>query len=167
MIIERFSELHGIFLGQSLFHAAIGKGRVEGEAVILSEPQTYMNLSGVSVRRLADYYKIATEDVIVLHDDMDLPFQTMRLKSGGGHGGHKGLLSIMEQMGNGDFQRIRFGIGKPPRKSMVEGYVLEPFTGTESDSLQALTDKAAAALFDVIVSDIQTAMQKYNKKDAA
>jgi PTH1 family peptidyl-tRNA hydrolase len=166
MIIERFSELNGIPISQSLFNAVIGKGRVGAEAVILAEPQTYMNLSGISVRRLADYFKITTHDLIVLHDDMDLPFQTIRLKAGGGHGGHKGLFSIMEQMGNSDFERVRFGIGKPPRKSMVEGYVLEPFTSTEEDSLQALTNKAAGALFDVLASDIRTAMQKYNKKDA-
>ncbi|MHB8829017.1 MAG: aminoacyl-tRNA hydrolase [Syntrophales bacterium] len=166
MILERFSDLHDISINQSLFNSEMGKGKISGETVILAEPQTFMNLSGISVRKLADYFRIAAEDLIVLHDDMDLPFQTIRLKSGGGHGGHKGLLSLMEQMGSSDFGRIRFGIGKPPRKSMVEGYVLEHFTSEETESLFEATGKAAAALHDILVTDIRTAMQKYNRKAA-
>jgi len=166
MILERFSDLHDISINQSLFDSEMGRGKIAGETVILAKPQTFMNLSGVSVGRLADYFRIAAGDLIVLHDDMDLPFQTIRLKSGGGHGGHKGLLSLMEQMGNSDFGRIRFGIGKPPRKSMVEGYVLEHFTSEETESLFEATDKAAAALHDILVTDIRTAMQKYNRKAA-
>jgi len=165
MILERFSDLYDIVINQSLFNSELGKGKINGETVILAEPQTFMNLSGVSVRRLADYFRIAADDLIVLHDDLDLPFQTIRLKSGGGHGGHKGLLSLMEHMGNGDFGRIRFGIGKPARKSMVEGYVLEHFSSEEAESLFEVTDKAAAALHDILFSDILTAMQKYNRKE--
>jgi PTH1 family peptidyl-tRNA hydrolase len=165
MILERFAELHDVFINQSLFDSGMGKGKIAGETVILAEPQTFMNLSGVSVRKLADYFKITTEDLIVVHDDLDLPFQTIRLKVGGGHGGHKGLLSIMEHLGDADFARIRFGIGKPPRKSMVEGYVLERFSSEESKFLNELNGRAAEALYDVIVAGIGPAMQKYNKKE--
>lgn len=164
MVLQRFSELQGIPINQSLFNAETGKGKVNGETIILAEPQTFMNLSGIAVRRLCDYFKIDIEDLIVVHDDLDLPFQTIRLKAGGGHGGHKGLLSLMEHLGKSDFARIRFGIGKPPRKSMVEGYVLDHFSSEELASLDALTDKAAAALHDVVVSGIRMAMQQYNKK---
>lgn len=166
MILERFAGLHDVSINQSLLDSRMGKGKIAGETVILAEPQTFMNLSGVSVRRLADYFKITAEEIIVLHDDLDLPFQTIRLKAGGGHGGHRGLLSLMEHLGNGDFARIRFGIGKPPRKSMVEGYVLERFSSEESESLDELTGRAAEALYDIIVSGIGPAMQKYNKKEA-
>jgi len=165
MILERFADLHDISINQSLFNAEMGKGKINGETVILAKPQTFMNLSGISVRKLADYFKITPDDLIVAHDDMDLPFQTIRLKSGGGNGGHKGLLSLMEHLGSGDFGRLRFGIGKPARKSMVEGYVLEHFSSEESKSLCELTDKAAGALHDILVSDIGTAMQKYNRKE--
>jgi len=165
MILERFAGLHDVFINQSLFDSGMGKGKIAGETVILAEPQTFMNLSGVSVRKLADYFKITTEDLIVVHDDLDLPFQTIRLKVGGGHGGHKGLLSIMEHLGDADFARIRFGIGKPPRKSMVEGYVLERFSSEESKFLNELNGRAAEALYDVIVAGIGPAMQKYNKKE--
>jgi PTH1 family peptidyl-tRNA hydrolase len=84
MILECFSHLHDISINQSLFHSEIGKGKVNQEMVILAEPQTFMNLSGVSVRKLADYFKIEAADLIVVHDDLDLPFQTIRLKEGGG-----------------------------------------------------------------------------------
>ncbi|MCK9362694.1 MAG: aminoacyl-tRNA hydrolase [Syntrophales bacterium] len=167
MILERFADLHDISINQSLLNAEVGKGRINGEMAILAQPQTFMNLSGFSVRRLADYFRIAVADLIVLHDDLDLPFQTIRLKYGGGNGGHKGLLSLMQHMGSGDFCRVRFGIGKPTRKSMVEGYVLENFSSTEAESLFEATDKAAAALHDILFSDIQTAMQKYNRKEGA
>ncbi|MHB8091450.1 MAG: aminoacyl-tRNA hydrolase [Syntrophales bacterium] len=165
MILERFSDLHDIFINQSLFNAETGKGKIDGETAILAKPQTFMNLSGVSVSKLADYFKITADDLIVVHDDMDLPFQTIRLKSGGGHGGHKGLLSLMEHMGSSDFIRVRFGIGRPVRKSMVEGYVLEHFSSAESESLFEAINRAAEALHDILVSGIQTAMQKYNKKE--
>ena len=162
MIIEHFSDLHDIFINQTLFDSIIGKGKINGEAVILAEPQTYMNLSGISVRKLADYFKIGTDDLIIIHDDLDLPFQTIRLKKGGGHGGHKGLLSLIDHLGERDFIRVRFGIGKPERKSMVEGYVLEFFSAEEADCLPELIKKAAAAVNDILSSDIQTAMRKYN-----
>jgi PTH1 family peptidyl-tRNA hydrolase len=167
MIIEHFSDLHDISINQTLFDSMIGKGKINGEAVILAEPQTYMNLSGISVRNLADYFKIGTDDLIVIHDDLDLPFQTIRLKKGGGHGGHKGLLSLIDRLGERDFIRVRFGIGKPERKSMVEGYVLESFSAEEVDYLPELTQKAAAAVNDILSSDIQTAMRIYNPKEKA
>jgi PTH1 family peptidyl-tRNA hydrolase len=84
MILERFAGLHDVSINQSLLDSRMGKGKIAGETVILAEPQTFMNLSGVSVRRLADYFKITAEEIIVLHDDLDLPFQTIRLKAGGG-----------------------------------------------------------------------------------
>ncbi len=81
----------------------IGKGKIAGSAVLLAQPQTFMNLSGIAIRKLTDYFRIAIEDVIVVHDDLDLPFQTIRLKAGGGHGGHKGLISIIDHLGSTDF----------------------------------------------------------------
>jgi peptidyl-tRNA hydrolase, PTH1 family len=165
MVIETFSDLHQTPISQTLFDSAIGKGAISGEAVILAEPQTYMNLSGFSVRKLADYFRIGLDDLIVIHDDLDLPFETIRLKKGGGHGGHKGLLSLIDHFGSRDFIRVRFGIGMPARKSMIEGYVLEPFSGDEADSLPELTQKAAAALDDILSSGIQAAMGRYNAKE--
>ena len=113
-----------------------------------------MNLSGVAIKRLIDYFRIAIEDMIVVHDDLDLPFQTIRLKTGGGHGGHKGLISVIDHLGSTDFTRVRIGIGRPPHKSMVESYVLSPFSDEEMTLLPQLTRAAAEAVTDIISSGI-------------
>ena len=123
-----------------------------------------MNLSGMAVRRLTDYFRIDPEDLIVVHDDLDLPFQTIRLKAGGGHGGHKGLISIIDQLGSAEFMRIRFGIGRPERKSMVESYVLSPFSEEELTCLPELTRTAGEAVADIISSGIRAAMEKHHGK---
>jgi len=124
-----------------------------------------MNLSGAAVGKLADYFRIDIADLIVIHDDIDLPFQTIRLKSGGGHGGHKGLISIIDHFGGTDFTRVRFGIGRPARKSMVEGYVLEFFSEEEMKSVSRLIRKAAEAVEDIVSSGVQAAMEKHHRKD--
>lgn len=165
IILDRFSDLHGIPVNQTVFNALTGKGKIDGETVILAEPQTFMNASGLAVKRLVDYFKITETDLIVLHDEMDLPFGTIRLKFGGGHGGHRGLLSLIDELGYNQFSRLRFGIGKPPRKSMVEGYVLERFSDEEKDKLAELVDTAAMALREMIASGIHGAMRKYNQKN--
>ena len=123
-----------------------------------------MNLSGIAVRKLTDYFRIDPEDVIVVHDDLDLPFGTIRLKAGGGHGGHKGLISIIEHLGGADFIRVRFGIGRPARKSMVESYVLEPFSGDEMNLVPQLTLKAGEAVADIISAGTLAAMEKHHGK---
>jgi len=123
-----------------------------------------MNLSGIAVRKLTDYFRIDPADVIVVHDDLDLPFGTVRLKAGGGHGGHKGLISIIDHLGTADFIRVRFGIGRPARKSMVESYVLEPFSDEEMALVPRLTLKAGEAVADILSFGIQTAMDRHHGK---
>ncbi|MHB9098091.1 MAG: aminoacyl-tRNA hydrolase, partial [Syntrophales bacterium] len=147
------------------FDARIGKGNIAGSAVLLVQPQTFMNLSGIAVRKLADYFRIEIEDLIVVHDDLDLPFQTIRLKAGGGHGGHKGLISLIDHLGSAAFLRVRFGIGRPERKSMVESYVLSPFSEEEFPCLPKLTRTAGEAVADIISSGIQAAMEKHHGKE--
>ena len=164
LVLDQLAEQHAISIGQTLFDAYIGKGKIAGSAVLLAQPQTFMNLSGVAIRQLADYLRIAIEDMIVVHDDLDLPFQTIRLKVGGGHGGHKGLISIIDHLGSADFTRVRIGIGRPPRKSMVENYVLSPFSDEEMTVLPRLTRTAAEAVTDIISSGIQAAMDKHHGK---
>ncbi len=100
-----------------------------------------------------------------MHDDLDLPFQTIRLKAGGGHGGHKGLISIIDHLGGADFIRVRLGIGRPDRKSMVEGYVLSPFSEEEMNCLPRLLQSAGEAVTDIISSGIQAAMEKHHGKE--
>ncbi len=164
MILDQLAAERDIPINQTLFDAHIGKGKIDGDGVILVKPQTFMNLSGIAVRRLTDYYRISLQDVIVAHDDLDLPFQSIRLKAGGGHAGHKGLISLIDHLGGNDFLRVRLGIGKPARKTMVEGYVLEHFSKEEMDCLAELTTAAVAAVTDILSFGIQTAMGNHHGK---
>jgi len=124
-----------------------------------------MNLSGIAVRRLADYFRIPIEDILVVHDDLDLPFPTIRLKQGGGHGGHKGLISIIDHLDGAYFTRIRIGIGRPARKSMVESYVLAPFSDEELTRLPQLIRPAGEVVADILSSGVQASMDKYHGKE--
>lgn len=164
LVLDQLAEQHVIAIGQTLFDADVGRGKIAGSAVLLVQPQTYMNRSGFAIRRLTDYFRVPIEDLIVVHDDLDLPFPTIRLKAGGGHGGHKGLISVIEHLGSPDFIRVRIGIGRPPLKSMVESYVLSPFSDEEMTCLPRLTRTAAEAVTDIISSGIQAAMEKHHAK---
>ena len=128
-------------------------------------PQTYMNLSGKSVGRLMAYYKVDIDHVIVIHDDLDLPFGTIRLKKGGGDAGHKGLKSVITALGSADFLRIRMGIGKPADKAGVENYVLQKFNQEEQGVLPESIQLAAEAAADIVISGMQQAMAKYHTKN--
>jgi PTH1 family peptidyl-tRNA hydrolase len=162
MVLDQLALHHAISISQTLFDAQIGKGKVDGSAVLLAKPQTFMNLSGIAVRGLADYFKIGPDDTIVVHDDLDLPFKTIRLKKGGGDGGHKGLISIIDHLGEMDFLRVRIGIGRPPLKSMVENYVLSPFSAEEMACLPELIRTAGEAVADIISAGIGVAMEKHH-----
>jgi peptidyl-tRNA hydrolase, PTH1 family len=165
MVLDRLALQHAISISQTLFDAHIGKGKMAGDAVLLAQPQTFMNLSGIAVRGLMDYFRIGLGDTIVVHDDLDLPFETIRLKMGGGHGGHKGLMSIIDHLGGADFIRVRIGIGRPAYKSMVENYVLSPFSDEEVACMPRLIRTAGEAVADIVSSGIRPAMEKYHGKE--
>jgi PTH1 family peptidyl-tRNA hydrolase len=135
----------------------------EGRAILL-KPLTYMNLSGTSVRPAVDFYKLTAPDVVVLHDELDLPLGTLRVKVGGGHGGHNGLRSIHEHLGP-DYVRIRLGIGKPGGKGEhVVGHVLGGFSKLEQVALEGMLDQAEAALLTLMKDGTQKAMNQFNQK---
>lgn len=121
-----------------------------------------MNLSGVSVKKIADYFKADYRDIIVIHDDLDLPFPSIQIKDGGGHAGHKGLMSIISHLGNSDFLRIRLGIGKPAMKAMTEEYVLKPFGKDELEDLANIVVTGSQALATILSSGSQVAMNQFN-----
>jgi PTH1 family peptidyl-tRNA hydrolase len=164
LVLDRLADQHRITIVQQGFGAFFGKGIISGQPVLLVKPQGYMNLSGSAVKKFFDYFKIAGEDVIVVHDDLDLPFGTIRMKSGGGTGGHKGLISIIDHLGVEDFNRVRLGIGKPDRREMVESYVLSPFSLDEMTLLPELFTKSAEMLTEMLSSGIQAAMLKFHGK---
>ena len=165
MVLETLAAALEIDLKQKSFNALWGKGKIAGKNVLLAMPQTYMNLSGKAVRELLTFFKADIKYLIVVHDDLDLPFGAIRLKTGGGNAGHKGLESIVENLGSADFIRVRLGIGKPADKARIESYVLERFEPKEEAVLKQIIQKAADAASEIILSGMQEAMAKYHTKN--
>ena len=165
MALEKLAAAQEITLKQKSFNAVWGKGSIAGKTVLLALPQTYMNLSGTAVRQLQSFFKTDISNLIVIHDDLDLPFGSIRLKAGGGTAGHKGLSSIESNMGTSGFMRVRLGIGKPVDKSRIEGYVLEPFGREEQSILPDILNQTANACAEIIIGDLQSAISKYQTKN--
>ena len=125
--------------------ADVATGRLSGRSVVLARPRCYMNESGRQVGPLAKFYSVPTADVVVIHDDLDLDFGRIRLKQGGGEGGHNGLRSIATVLGSKDFQRVRFGIGRPPGRQDPAAFVLQAFGSRERDEVPTICEHAADA----------------------
>ena len=142
--------------------ALVGEGRIAGQKVLLVEPQTYMNLSGESLREVMDYYKVDIEDMIVIYDDIDLEAGAVRIRKKGGPGTHNGMRSIVQHLGT-DFPRIRMGIGKDRRGDLVD-FVLGGFTKEDKEILEPAIERAALAIEMYISDGIEKAMNKYNIK---
>ena len=124
LVVDALAEESGIAIQKKKFEALLGDGRIAEHRVLIAKPQTFMNLSGISVRQVLDFYQKTAGDLLVVHDDLDLSFGTVRVKVGGGDGGHKGIRSLIEHLGVANFTRVRLGIGKPSIKEDVERYVL-------------------------------------------
>jgi len=165
MVLEEIAARWEVPLKQKSFNALWNRGKITGKNVLLAMPQTYMNLSGNSVRALLAFFKVDVANLIVIHDDLDLPFGKIRLKVGGGDAGHKGLKSIIASLGSADFMRVRMGIGKPSEKTPVEDYVLQKFNSDESALLEQIIQSASEATADIIKSGMQQAMAKYHTKN--
>lgn len=163
MVAEIFARRHGISLSGRKFDALWGKGSMDGTEVLVSMPQTYMNLSGASVSRMADFYQIHGEDILVVHDDMDLPFGRIRVKEKGGHAGHNGLRSIISSLGGGDFTRLRIGIGRPAHTAT--DHVLGGFSQNEREELADIVQLAVEAAEAVVLLGPITAMNRFNNRD--
>ena len=134
----------------------------EERKLILAKPQTYMNLSGHSVQGLAHFYKLPLENLLVAHDDLDLPFGTIRLRPGGGPGGQKGVASTIERLGTKDFARLRLGIGRPPGRMDPAAYVLQDFSRDDMKILSEILDRAADAALEFVINGLDKAMNKFN-----
>ena len=152
MAVEAIAAAHGLGPWRSKFQGRIAEGRIGGERAVLLLPETFMNLSGDSVRAAAAFLKLGPEDLIVLHDELDLAPGRVRVKAGGGHAGHNGLRSIMAHVGP-DFTRLRIGIGHPGDKRLVSNYVLSDFAMADADWLDPLLDAIARAAPDLVAGD--------------
>lgn len=154
-------------LNQEKFQARVGQGSLGGERILFLEPQTYMNLSGRSLADAARFYKIAVEDILVIHDELDLPFGRLQLKAGGGTGGHNGLKSSVQSLGADGFIRLRFGIGKPEgpnAKERVAGYVLSAFDDGERRQLEEHIGRAADMAEVWAREGLSVAMNRFNRR---
>jgi PTH1 family peptidyl-tRNA hydrolase len=161
MTIDRLAEESGISMSRTQSRAIVGNGRIAGEQVILAKPQTYMNRSGDSIGPLVNYYHIPLENVLVIYDELDLPFGTLRLRAEGGSGGHNGMKSIINHLGQG-FPRLRLGIGRPSGRMEPADYVLQDFRGAETEVAGALLNEAVSAVETYLREGIDLAMTKHN-----
>ncbi len=142
--------------------ADVVEGRLAGQPIVLAKPTTYMNESGGPVTSVARFYKIPVESITVVHDELDLPFGTVRLKRGGGEGGHNGLKSIAQSLGSKDFARVRFGIGRPPGRQDPAVYVLREFGADERRELAFLVDRAADAVEALLADGLEAAQNAFH-----
>jgi len=134
----------------------------EDRKLILAKPQTYMNLSGQSVQGLVHFYKIPLTNVMVLSDDLDIPFGTIRIRAAGGPGGQRGLSSVIENLGTKDFPRLRLGIGRPPGRMDPANFILQNFSRDEMKSISEILDAAADAVLEFVKNGLSAAMNKFN-----
>lgn len=166
MCLNEFARQHGIRFDKKQGLARTGRGDVAGQEVILARPQTFMNHSGQSVGQLAKKCKIMSEDILVIHDDLDLPVGKIRLRRGGGAGGHKGIKSITNELGSPDFNRLRIGIGRPDFSESNEAdiidYVLSNFTAEEKRIIERVLPVASEAILYLLTEGITATMNKYN-----
>jgi PTH1 family peptidyl-tRNA hydrolase len=134
----------------------------EDRKLILAKPQTFMNLSGQSVQGLAHFYKVPFTNMMVLSDDLDIPFGTIRIRASGGPGGQRGMASIIEKLGTKDFPRLRLGIGRPPGRMDPAAYVLQSFSRDEMQTLSEVLDHGAEAVLAFVIHGLNKAMNEYN-----
>jgi len=162
MTIDQLSQDFSVRLSRVQSKALVGIGVLDEHKVVLAKPQTFMNLSGQAVSALLRFYKIPLDRLLVIHDELDLPLGTLRLRPGGGSAGNRGLASIIEQLGTQEFPRLRIGIGHPPGQMSGADYVLQNFPPAEQELLELVLKRAVEAAQVFVKSGLETAMNQYN-----
>ena len=168
--LNHFARTQGIKFDKKQGKARIGTGEVAGNKIVLARPQTYMNLSGQSVSRLIKKFSVDLNDLLVIHDDLDLPSGKIRIRQGGSSGGHKGIESIISCLGSQDFSRLRIGIGRPTeirdiaeaREADISAYVLSDFTPDEKQIIIDVVPKVNEAILCLLTEGLTATMNKYN-----
>ena len=167
-VIDAIAEKNNISVKEKKYKALIGKGVVAGQKVLLVKPQTYMNLSGESVREVIDYYKIdEKEELIVISDDISLDVGQIRIRKKGSAGGHNGLKNIILHLGHDQFERIKMGVGEKPQGYDLADYVLGHFTQMEQEILQDSIARVVQAVETIMTDGVDQAMNRYNQKNKA
>ena len=163
LIIDELSDRWSIKISQVKNKALIGSGLYNQSRIILAKPQTFMNLSGQSVVSLIKYYKLPIENTLIIHDDLDLPFGTLRMRPSGSAGGQKGILSVIQMLGSDQIPRLRIGIGRPPGRMDPVNYVLQRFSTHEEDILKDVIDRACNACQSFMENGIEQSMNRFNQ----
>ncbi len=163
MLVDKLAERLDVSFSRVQHKALVTDGRYQGNKIILSKPQTYMNLSGQSVGALMRFFKLPLTNLLVAFDDVDLPFETIRMKSSGGSSGQKGMKSIIQQLGSEEFPRLRLGIGRPPGRMRTPDYVLQNFSKANAEDLAIFLERAVDAALLFINEGIEPAMTRYNR----
>ncbi len=161
MVLDRLAADYQISLGRVQNKAIIGTGKIAGRDVVLAKPQTYMNRSGEAVGALARYYKIPAANVLAIYDELDLPFGTLRLREKGGAGGHNGMRSLIQHLGE-EFPRLRLGIGRPPGRMPPAAYVLQDFGREDAPIVEEMIAAAVAAVETYLRDGVNLAMSRHN-----
>jgi len=151
-----------ISLSRRSLQSRWGQGRVGGQGVVLAQPTTYMNLSGLAVSKLLRYFKLAPEDLVAVHDDLDVPFGRLKLVTRGGPGGHRGVLSVMAELDTEEFLRVKLGVGRPPPEVWPEDYVLSPFSREEAALIPELVARAALAVETLLTEGLAAARNRFH-----
>ena len=170
MCVSHFAKTQRIRFDKKQGQARIGTGEVAGSELIVARPQTHMNLSGQSVIRLVKKFNVSLNDLIVIHDDLDLPLGKIRISQSSSAGGHKGIDSIITHLGSQDFSRIRVGIGRPAvfegsaetREAEIVAYVLSDFTTDEKEAINQVIPEVSQAILCLLTEGLTAAMNKYN-----
>jgi peptidyl-tRNA hydrolase, PTH1 family len=160
-VVERLADRSGARVERKLFGALVGEAVVGGKKATLAMPQQYMNVSGQPTASLLGFFKVPAAEMVVLHDDLDLPLGKLRVRVGGGHGGHNGVRDIQRACG-ADFVRVRMGVGRPPPQWETADYVLSGFTSAESSAVDAMVETAADAVESVVRDGVAATMNRFN-----
>ena len=165
MLVDKLAERLGLTFTRVQQKALVTDGRYQGKKIILAKPQTFMNNSGQSVGALVRFYKLPITNLLVAYDDVDLPFETIRMKPSGGSSGQKGMKSIIQQLSTEEFSRLRLGIDRPPGRMNTPSYVLQDFSKAHAEDLSIFLERAADATLMFISEGIEPAMTRYNRSD--
>jgi PTH1 family peptidyl-tRNA hydrolase len=162
MTLDRLAARLNLSFARVQFRALVIDSHYRDRRLFLAKPQTYMNESGLAVGALVKFYKIPLENLMIVHDDVDLPLGTLRIRPGGGSAGQKGVASIIERLGTQDFPRMRIGIGRPPGQMLAAAYVLQEFERSEVEALNIVLDRAGDAALAFVMHGLDDAMNQYN-----
>lgn len=160
--INKLAQKYNIEINKNKFQGLYENAIIEGQKVVLIKPQTYMNLSGNCVKEFVDFYKVESENVLVIYDDMDIESGTIKIRKKGSAGGHNGMKSIIQMLGTEEFPRIRIGIGRPKHNGDEINYVIGAIPEDEIPKLEEGTEKAKEAVMEILKNGIDSAMNKFN-----